>query len=557
MCGIAAMLGRPSASVLKGMTNMLQHRGPDGSGIWYDDDCGFGHSRLAIVDLAGSNQPLHSEHGCVAVVNGEIYNHQEIRNNLSGYPWKTRGDSESVLALHHSFKDWVSRLDGIFAFCLWDPMNKELILARDPLGVKPLLRTIVDGSLLVASEAKSFRAHEEYVPQIDMNSIKTRIAFEYRIGDSTLFQDVEQVSPGTYEIWGIEDEKAILKKRVKYVQHDFKPSNTWDAKNLLASLTESLADRLMSDVPVGVVLSGGLDSALVAGLAERAADMAGQPIPECWTVAEDENNPDWKAAELVAESLGLVHHQKIIDEDTLDKAIPKMTWHGEDLDVTEMFFQPLFEIMSKDVTVGLCGQGADELHAGYPRYRDLDSHRNLIKSRLSALKIDQNLPMFDDLQKTLQFELDQGQLSNFQLRLVDRHSMAHGLEIRVPFLGSAHLKTALALPMHERLPASKRWGEEKKALREAAALTSLPREVVKRPKMPAGKATAPKMIDRFLDEMRPRIEELSKKYESLKRGFKSQPHTALGMGLFESMHIVNRGVGRQNMSIEDLIDELL
>jgi len=539
------------------MTDMLQHRGPDGSGIWTDDDCALGHSRLAIVDVAGSNQPLHSDHGCVAVVNGEIYNHEEIRKNLLSYPWKTRGDSESVLALHHSFKDWVSRLDGIFAICLWDPENKELTLARDPLGVKPLIRTLVDGSLLVASEAKAFRSHEEYFPKINMEAMKTRIAFEYRLGDATLFEDVEQVSPGTYEVWGLEGEKAVLRKRVKYAEYSIEQNETWDAGTLLASLTESLADRLMSDVPVGVVLSGGLDSALVAGLAERAAHIAGQPIPECWTVAEDEENPDWKAAELVAESLGLVHHQRILDENSLDKAVPRMSWHGEDLDVTEMFFQPLFETMSKDVTVGLCGQGADELHAGYPRYRELDAHRELIRSRLAAMNMQRDLSMFDDLQKTLQFELDDGQLSNFQLRLVDRHSMAHGLEIRVPFLGSAHLKTALALPMDERLPTSARWGDEKKALRSAAALTALPKEVVKRPKMPAGRATAPKMLDRFLAEMKPRILELSARYENLERGLKGQAHTTLGLGLFESMHIIDRGIGRQNMSVEGLLDDLL
>lgn len=557
MCGIAALLGRPSTSVIRRMTDMLQHRGPDGSGIWKDEDCGLGHSRLAIVDVAGSNQPLHSDHGCVAVVNGEIYNHEEIRKNLPSYPWKTRGDSESVLALHNSFKDWVSRLDGIFAICLWDPENKELTLARDPLGVKPLIRTIVDGSLLVASEAKAFRSHEEYFPKINMEAMKTRIAFEYRLGDDTLFEDVEQVSPGTYEVWGLEGENAVLRRRVKYAEYAIEQNETWNAEKLLASLTESLADRLMSDVPVGVVLSGGLDSALVAGLAERAAQMAGQPIPECWTVAEDEENPDWKAAELVAESLGLVHHQRILDENSLDKAVPRMSWHGEDLDVTEMFFQPLFETMSKDVTVGLCGQGADELHAGYPRYRELDAHRELIRSRLAAMNMQRDLSMFDDLQKTLQFELDDGQLSNFQLRLVDRHSMAHGLEIRVPFLGSAHLKTALTLPMHERLPKGARWGDEKRALRSAAALTALPKEVVKRPKMPAGRATAPKMLDRFLAEMKPRIMELSGRYENLERGLKGQAHTTLGLGLFESMHIIDRGIGRQNMSVEGLLDDLL
>jgi len=552
------MLGQPDALILKAMVELLGHRGPDGSGIWNDDDCGLGHSRLAIVDIKGSKQPMVSDEGRVLVVNGEIYNHQQFRSSIRDFRWRTKGDSEAILALHSRYPDWVSRLDGIFAISLWDPIRKELTLARDPLGVKPLLRTIVDGTLLVASEAKAFRAHEGHLPAMDISAMKTRIAFEYPLDDSSLFKDVEQVSPGTYEIWGLDEGRAVLLERHRYKHWRLAPDENWnDPQGLLDSLTRSIADRLMSDVPVGVVLSGGLDSALVAALGHQAAELAEQPVPECWTVAEDEDNPDWLAAELVTSELDLIHHQRILEPDSFCSAVPDMCWHGEDLDVTVMFFQPLFQTMAREVTVGLCGQGADELHAGYPRYRDLEEHQNLISNRLNKMGIEYDLSSFNSLQSSLQFELDHGQLSNFQLRLVDRHSMAHGLEVRVPFLGADHVEASRHLPMDERLPKNAIWGQEKQALRKAAKLSPLPDEVVMRPKLPAGRATAPKMLDDFLEQMMPRAKELMKRYPSLAKGLEEQPEIALGLGLFESMHIINRGLGRNNKSVEELIDEIL
>ena len=188
----------------------------------------------------------------------------------------------------------------------------------------------------------------------------------------------------------------------------------------------------MADVPVGIVLSGGLDSSLVCAVARNAAEIAEQPVPACWTIAESEDNPDWQAAELVASSLDLEHNQHILDSESFENWLPELAWHGEDLDVTVLFFQPLFSKMSESVTVGLCGQGADELHAGYPRYKNLEQHKKLVSSRLDEMNCDlSNLKgerwwtnnhtpekHTESLQDFLQFEIDHGQLSNFQLRLV-------------------------------------------------------------------------------------------------------------------------------------------
>ncbi|MBB70075.1 MAG: asparagine synthase (glutamine-hydrolyzing) [Euryarchaeota archaeon] len=570
MCGIGGMLGQPDQTVLSRMNHLMQHRGPDGNGIFSDDFCGLAHTRLAILDISGSPQPLYGP-GKVAVVNGEFYNHLELRNDM--YQYTTNGDSEVVLSLHNGkgnadhHAKWISKLDGMFAFALW--AEGQLILARDAMGIKPLMRTIAGDNLLFASEAKALRAHEDYIPAIDDLAMRARIAWEYPLDGTTLFSGVNQVRPGTVEVWELVNGFPQLTSLSRFEKQVVEPAESWnDPEGLLESFVESVKDRLMADVPVGIVLSGGLDSSLVCAVAREAAERAGQPVPACWTVAESEENPDWKAAELVASSLDLEHHQYILQEDSFNSRLPDLAWHGEDLDLTVLFFQPLFAKMSESVTVGLCGQGADELHAGYPRYRDLKSHAFEIQSRLDELNC--NLSKLEgeqwwsndhspeihcrSLNDFLQFELDHGQLSNFQLRLVDRHSMAHGLEVRVPFLGFRHRKASNKLPMDWRLPASM---EEKAALRKAADLTDLPSEIVRRPKLPAGRATSPKLIEEVLAELQPRVQEIAARHPSMEKALLRQPDIAIGLGLFEAVHILDGGRTRKNGDAASLLDEVI
>ncbi|RJU85776.1 MAG: asparagine synthase (glutamine-hydrolyzing) [Candidatus Poseidoniales archaeon] len=570
MCGIGGMLGQPDRDILKRMTNLMNHRGPNGKGIFSDEKCGLAHSRLAILDLNGSKQPLYGP-GKVGVVNGEIYNYLDLKSHH--YDYSTNGDSEVILSLHNGKGNasdharWISKLDGMFAFALW--ADEQLILARDPVGIKPLMRTMVDDSLVFASEAKVLRSHENYTPMIDQQAMKVRIAWEYPLDGTTLFADVHQVRPGTVEVWELVDGLPKMTSISRFEIQNAKPSVDWnDPEGLLESFTLSVSDRLMSDVPVGIVLSGGLDSSLVCAVASEAAEIANQPVPACWTVAESEDNPDWKAAEVVASSLDLEHHQHLLEPDSFHSKLPDLAWHGEDLDVTVLFFQPLFEKMSESVTVGLCGQGADELHAGYPRYRDLVSHSQQVRSRLDEMDCDvENLhgdgwwdtdhspeKHTNSLEDFLQFEMENGQLSNFQLRLVDRHSMAHSLEVRVPFLGSRHRSASSKLPMEWKLPSSL---EEKAALRAAADLTKLPKEIVRRPKLPAGRATSPRMIDSLMIELSPYVEDIAKKYHDMEKALVRQPEIAIGLGLFEAMHILDGGRYKRNGDVADLLEEVV
>ncbi len=592
MCGISGMLGHPDITVVHRMINLIQHRGPDGQDFWSDDYVALGHSRLAIVDLNGSRQPMRGINGQVLVANGEIYNHKDIRNK-SKYPWQTNGDSESIIALHdtnisstvsstsaNDHIDWISKLNGMYAFALWDLQRQELILARDPMGIKPLVRTMVDGSLLFGSEVKALRGHEGHIPQIDETALAVRLAWEYPLDGTTLLKDVTQVRPGTVEVWKLNNSgNAFLHSIANVERQTVTPSESWnpdiDAEYLLDTFVEGVQERLMSDVPVGIVLSGGLDSSLVAAVAHEAAKRANQPVPACWTVAESEDNPDWKAAEVVASTLDLKHHQYVLPEDSFDSTLPDLAWHGEDLDVSVLFFQPLFQKMREQVTVGLCGQGADELHAGYPRYRDLGNHAKIIRSRIQSIDstvtaelVNSNLPVGENwylanhmpeqhtssLDEFLQFELEHGQLSNFQLRLVDRHSMAHSLEVRVPFLGKSHREASSKLPLDWRLPSNM---EEKAALRAAADLTNLPKDIVRRPKLPAGTATSPSLLKNFLSDLKPRGDEICKRFPKFAKVLEGQPELAIGLGLFEAMHILDGGRSMRRGSTSELLDEVI
>lgn len=615
MCGIAGLLGNGDANLALRMSSCLSHRGPDGSGSFQEDldrgSVAFGHCRLSILDLDASTQPMESDHGAVLVQNGEIYNYRALRNGIRGYPWRTSGDSETILALHRagsggkprapvavsgnpegrvrkspraqasgnpaeSHVGWVSKLDGIWGFSLWDPSSQELILCRDSLGVKPMLRTILpDGTLLFASEVKAFHGHPDFVARPDVDAMAVRLAYEYPLDQTTLFEGVSQVAQGTIETWSLDrGGRAVLTGIARYSKDIVNPQQGLDFSRqsglLLDSLREGIEDRMMSDVPLGVVLSGGLDSSLIASLARDVADSTSYEAPACWTVAGSEDNPDLVSAKLVARHHDLEHHTTILPEDSFWNGLPNFVWHGEDLDVTVLFWQPLFEQMASEVKVGLCGQGADELHGGYARYGNLHDHSTLVGSRLklsggidtSQLPKGAGQPWadsdispdhhFSSLESTLQFELDRGQLSNFQLRLADRHSMANGLEARVPFLSSKHRGISHRLPMSWRVSGPR----EKIALRAAASQSSLPSEIVTRPKLPAGTATTPSMVNEVVEEMKPHALEWAAEYGILAPMLMDQPDMALGMRIFHAMHFTEGGYSRASKDLITVLDDV-
>ena len=213
MCGIGGVLGHPQPAVLNRMNHLQKHRGPDEQSTWVDHHVGFAHTRLAILDVDGSQQPISAPNGSVLIVNGEIYNHEVIRHSYPHYPFSTAGDSEAILALHaasrptsgkpsaQDYANWLGMLDGMYALALWDAQHEQLILARDPMGIKPLMRTQIDGDMLFASEVKAFHADERYTPQLDELAFAARLVWEYPLDATTLLKGVHHVRPGTVEVW--------------------------------------------------------------------------------------------------------------------------------------------------------------------------------------------------------------------------------------------------------------------------------------------------------------------------------------------------------------------
>jgi len=387
----------------------------------------------------------------------------------------------------------LERLEGMFAFALWDGERRELILARDPWGIKPLHYAFAGEDLLFASEAKALFAHEDLAPRADVDAFRELAVLEFLTGTRTLFQGVHQLPPSTWALVK-PGAKQLIPQPYAAFSAEPRPANPEEGVRLLRErLARSVQEQLMSEVPLGVILSGGLDSAAVAALHQGASE---RPIAT-FTIAEDEQVEDVQASRRVAEHLGTEHHEATFTLDEMLRDLPRHAWHNESVNYTEFFFFPLFRRMRRTVTVGLCGQGSDELWGGYARYQDPHA---LAAERLRRLEIAR--PVNPHLPDTIRREhasgetlakWDQGaQLANFQLRLVDRNSMAFGLEVRVPFLSRPMQALSDATPWDWKV----RDGIEKWVLRRAVE-SLLPKELAWRKKVPAGRATAPRLMERF------------------------------------------------------------
>lgn len=503
VCGIAGILGREDKPVVQAMMDRIAHRGPDGEGCWTDDGVTLGHRRLAIIDVATGDQPMESHDGRFCVVyNGEVYNHVALRRRLEAEGATFRTDHSDTEVLLEAYRAWgpdmVQHVEGMFAFALWDTLERTLFVARDPFGIKPFFYACVGGDFVFASEQKALLAHPAVRPVADLDRIKERAALEFLTGQATLFQGVHQLPPGTW---------AVLRPDAPGECHvDWQPYYTVGAERyptiedaahtIKDRFVASVEEQLMSDVPLGVILSGGLDSAAVAAVHQS---LSPEPI-HTFTVAESEDVEDFRQARRLADELGTDHHECFFDLDDVIAQMPRYTYHNENINYTEFFFHPLFERMAQDVKVGLCGQGSDELWGGYDRYKDpLPLARDRIaRIRAAAPRHGEELATqvaMTHVSGSSLAEFDQlgGQLNNFQLRLVDRNSMTHSLEVRVPFLSK---------PLH-RVSRAVTWGwklrddVEKWILRKGLEEIGLPHDLLWRPKVPAGRATSPGVMDRF------------------------------------------------------------
>ncbi len=500
MCGIAGILGAGSddPALVRRMTARLRHRGPDDETTHRQGHVALGHTRLAIIDRAGGHEPFLDDEGRALIYNGEIYNHQTLREQLEaqGTRFKTRSDGEVPLHLIAKNADpaqALKPLDGMFAFAHWDEEKNCLLLARDAYGIKPLFYTQTRDAFLFASEMKALLAHDDVEATLNPEAVREKTVFEYLLPGTSWLQGIHSVPPGHYL-----ETNGQQTRIVRYHEpHSLHAGHTIQeaGKTIHAALERAVAKQLMSEVPLGVILSGGLDSSLIAALQDAISDQEVLTFSAAW----DEENADFKAARRVAEHLGTRHHETLFTRHDMDRDLAELVWSIEDIDHETYFFHPLFRLTQKHATVTLCGQGADEVFGGYPRYHDLQELRQEIRARTQRAWPDEP-GRHDDLLKTHYHDLHRllawergAQLEQFQLRLVDRSSMAFSTETRVPFLDEEVVALGRGLPTRMLIDPPR----EKIALRAAARHVDLPRDIVERPKVPAGRRTGGDVIASF------------------------------------------------------------
>jgi len=358
---------------LKRMRDVLHHRGPDGAGLWIEGPVGLGHRRLAIVDVAGGHQPMANEDQTVWIVfNGEIYNHAELRPELEarGHRYRTRSDTETILHLYEEEGErCVERLRGMFAFAVWDRTRRRLLLARDRLGIKPLYYARTDRELLFASEIKALLAASPIRAEFNEAVLPEYLATRFVAGEETFFRGIRKLLPGHTLSWSLADGFRERRYWRLPVTTDDSPVELQErASHLRTRLEGAVRSHLMSDVPLGLFLSGGLDS---SGLAALMAPMVKEPIRTFSVGFTEREANELPYARLAASSVGAEHREVIVSPEQFFKTLPRLIWH-EDEPLAFDSSVPLYfvsRLAQEHVKVVLTGEGADELFLGYPWYR--------------------------------------------------------------------------------------------------------------------------------------------------------------------------------------------
>lgn len=526
MCGIAGFISpaRADAAALAPMLARIAHRGPDGQGTFVEGPAALGHCRLAIIDLQGGAQPLYSEDkNFVVVFNGEIYNYHELTAELTalGHTFATRTDTEVLL---HGWEQWgrelLPRLRGMFAFALWDRRAQVLFCARDMFGIKPLYYCrCADGTLLFASEIKAFLDHPSFEKQLNTAQLPLYLSCQYSPGRDTFFAGVQKLLPGHF----LEFSEGIV-RTTRWVQPAFLPGDTPPAPDELeAVLRQSAEAHKIADVEVAGFLSGGVDSAYLTALARPA---------RTYTISYAEPKYDESfPARALARNLGLRNRVRCISPGEFWDAVPAVQYHMDEpmADAAAVALYFLNREAARDVKVVLSGEGADELFGGYNIYRDPFTARwynrlppwlrgglgaaasllppgpgvnFLVRRGLSleeryfgptALLTEREkrrlLPGYEGdgdpvclTESSWDMTEDQDPVTRMQqvdlqlwlagdiLLKADKMSMAHSLELRVPYLDKEVFALAAALPAAVKANARM----TKIALRQAAARTLPP-----------------------------------------------------------------------------------
>jgi asparagine synthase (glutamine-hydrolysing) len=548
ICGVFQIRGEPrpviAAEALDRMTDVMTHRGPDDRGTHRALGVALGARRLSIVDVAGGHQPVKNEDESVwAIQNGELYNHVDIRNELArkGHRFESRCDTDVLPHLYETVgPSFAERLRGKFAIAVWDQRHRRGILARDRLGVKPLYYAEVDHLLVFASELKSLLSSGLITPELDMEAIDAYLSFGFIPGPRTPIAGVHKLLPGHRLV--VSDDVVRVERYWQLPEprpiDDERAPSEW-ADELRALLDEAVRLRLMSDVPLGAMLSGGLDSSLVVALMAQHVSGPVQTFSVGFRDAGIAN--ELADARFVADLFGTEHHELELSVNDQSVDLAELAWVTDEplADLSTLGFLALSELASRHVTVALSGQGADELLGGYSRHRNaalvdrfeaiprafqngallfarrgsptLAKLREITRAqdpvdRLLAVKSGAYAQLRDELAGGTLALLD-GQAArravevrkskrkspllpqvlhlDAQLGLVDdmlhyfdRASMARSLEVRVPFLDHVLVEFCVGIPPGLKV----RRGTTKYVLREAAR-GIVPDRIIDKPKI--------------------------------------------------------------------------
>lgn len=453
MCGILGVIGKQKLDNVRQLSKRMSHRGPDESGYYQSDNGSIiTHERLAIVDLTTGRQPIRGTETAYVVHNGEIYNHEEIRRKLSNHHFHTTCDSEVIVHLYEEYgNDFCNMLDGVFVFIVLD--GDKFIAGRDPIGVKPLYYGYdAQGTMYISSELKA-------------------------ITDQC--QEVKPFPPGYYYT----PQTGFVKYyKPKWEDHNYITSGA-DLKQLREALIESTRKRLMSDVPLGVLLSGGLDSSLISAITKRLLPK-GQEL-HSFSVGLNPDAPDMKAAAKVAKFIGTIHHEIYFSVEEGLNELEKIIWHTETYDVTTVRAATPMYFLSKAITergikVVMSGEGSDEIFGGYLYFHNAPSPEEYQKEVIRRVKL----------------------LSTADCLRADKSTMAHGLEARVPFLDRDFLDVVMPFKPEDKQPDRSIKKPEKYILRAAFDDKDdplLPPEILWRQKEQFGDGVGYSWIDGVID----------------------------------------------------------
>jgi asparagine synthase (glutamine-hydrolysing) len=395
MCGIAGILGSPelTKATLGDMLSAIKHRGPDDEGELYEQKFAYGMRRLSIIDLAGGHQPIWNEDQTIAIVfNGEIYNHLELHEELvkAGHVFRTKSDTEAIVHLYEQYaktdkqiintdglKTMLNKLRGMFGFAIFDKnigTEGTLVIARDYFGIKPIYyRTDSFGRMQsFGSEIKSLLRDSRYNREINHAAVNNYLSFQFNPLDETFFKNIFKLKPGSVMTVDLSDGSFSTQEYWKY---EFaKPSDLSEAalaEKIMQTMTDSVQHHMISDVPVGAFLSGGIDSAITVTLMQKERERLGLDPVKTFTIGFEEVSEHETARE-VSDSLHTDHHEIKISFDEYLKELPQIAWHFDEpvADPSAVALYFLAKEAHKHVKVVLSGEGADELFGGYNIYRE-------------------------------------------------------------------------------------------------------------------------------------------------------------------------------------------